>query len=593
MHRSRRFSAIAIVLVFAACQGTTGPADAPTISGDWVFNQILLLGPEDECRASGHILFSQTANSLTGAVASHGGACGAIPDSGVVQGLQVSRNSITFAFGTCQFSGTLFGPRPDSLGGTFSCSSLKGTGAWSAGRLGPAATLMLTNWPTHLRIVVGGTVSLGAVLKDSAGHTLSGPPFVWSSDNTGVLTVAGLNPDNGTVLVTAAGTGSATVSVTSSRFNASTRFTVTQVRFASVSAGEDGSCGIETTALFSCWGYPVGDSTNMGSGTPVPVGGLAFASLSTGGGGGAGANACGVTSGGAAYCWGTSPIAVSGALAFSSVSVGGNHTCGITTGGAAYCWGYNLNGELGIGTASGPQQCSGYACSPTPVAVSGGLTFATVSAGARHSCGVTTGGAAYCWGWNVHGELGNGATTNSSSPVAVAGGLKFSAVSAGGDHTCGITPGGVAYCWGFNYYGELGTGSTTTPQQCSSTSAIVVPLEFPCSTMPVAVTGGLAFVAVSAGEQHSCGLTTSAQAYCWGFNGFGQLGNGSTTDSSSPVAVGGFNFQSVSAGLGNHAHSCGLTTGGVAYCWGANYSGQLGNGSTTNSSTPVRVVGQP
>jgi hypothetical protein len=585
MHRSRRFSAIAIALVFAACQNTTDPAGVPTISGDWVFNESMPgPSPEDECFVSGHIVFSQTATSFTGVVASHGPACG-IPDSGVVQGLQVSRNSITFTFGTCQFSGALFGARPDSLGGAFSCSSPRGTGAWSAGRLGPAATLMLTNWPNHQRVVVGGTVSLGAVLKDSAGHTLSAPPFVWSSDNTGVLAVAGLNPDNGTVLVTAAGTGSATVSVTSSRFNASARFTVTQVRFASVSAGEDGSCGIGTTPLISCWGYPVGDSTNMGSSTPVPVlGDLAFASLSTGGGGGAGAYACGVTGGGAAYCWGTSPIAVSGALAFSSVSVGGNHTCGLTTAGAAYCWGYNWNGELGIGTASGPQQCNGYACSPTPVAVSGGLTFATVSAGARHSCGVTSAGLAYCWGANEDGQLGNGATTNRSTPVAVAGALKFSAVSAGGDHTCGVTTAGVAYCWGFNYYGELGTGSTTAPQQCSS---------FPCSTMPVAVTGGLAFVAVSAGEQHSCGVSTSSQAYCWGFNAFGQLGNGSTTDSSSPVAVGGFNFQSVSAGLGNHAHSCGLTTGGVAYCWGANYTGQLGNGSTTNSSTPVRVVGQP
>jgi len=584
MDRFSRFSAIATALVFAACQATTDPAGAPTISGDWVFNQALLRGPEDECHASGHFVFSQTATSFTGAVASHGGVCGAIPDSGVVQGLQVSRDSITFTFGTCQFSGMLFGARPDSLGGTFSCSSLKGTGTWSAGRLGPAATLVLTNWPTHQRIVVGGTVSLGAVIKDAAGHTLSGPPFAWSSDNTGVVAVTGLNPDNGTALVTAVGTGSATVSVTSSGFTVRARFTVTQFGFASVSAGEDGSCGIGTTALFSCWGFPVGDSTNKGSGTPVPLGGLAFVSLSTGGGGGVGANACGVTSGGAAYCWGTSPVSVPGALAFSSVSVGGNHTCGVTTGGAAYCWGYNTSGELGIGTASGPQQCGEYACSPTPVAVSGGLAFATVSAGARHSCGVTSVGVVYCWGANEDGQLGNGTTTNNSSPVAVASALKFSTVSAGGDHTCGVTTGRVAYCWGFNYYGELGTGSTTGPQQCRS---------FPCSTMPVAVTGGLAFVAVSAGEQHSCGVTTSSQAYCWGFNGLGQLGNGSTTDSSSPVAVGGFNFQSVSAGLGNHAHSCGLTTGGVAYCWGANYSGQLGDGSTTNSSTPVRVVGQP
>src|SRR5215475_12269615 len=224
MHRSRRFSAIAIALVFAACQNTTEPAGAPTISGDWVFNQSLRLGPgpEDECQASGQIVFSQTATSFTGTVASHGGAC-AIPDSGVVQGIQVSRSSITFTFGTCHFSGALFGARPDSLGGAFSCSSPMGTGTWSAGRLGPAATLTLTNWPNHQRIVVGGTVSLGAVLKDSAGHTLSRPSFVWSSDNTGVLVVAGLNPANGTVLVTAAGTGSATVSVTSGRFNASAR----------------------------------------------------------------------------------------------------------------------------------------------------------------------------------------------------------------------------------------------------------------------------------------------------------------------------------------------------------------------------------
>jgi alpha-tubulin suppressor-like RCC1 family protein len=95
------------------------------------------------------------------------------------------------------------------------------------------------------------------------------------------------------------------------------------------------------------------------------------------------------------------------------------------------------------------------------VAVSGGLTFAAVSAGNEHTCGVTIAGAAYCWGENGYGGLlGNGDTTSSSTPVAVSGGLTFAAVSLGMYHTCGVTTASAAYCWGFNSYGELGNGST-------------------------------------------------------------------------------------------------------------------------------------
>jgi alpha-tubulin suppressor-like RCC1 family protein len=302
-------------------------------------------------------------------------------------------------------------------------------------------------------------------------------------------------------------------------------------------------------------------------------------------------DSCGLTTAGAAYCWGqngngqlgnglttssSTPVAVSGGLTFAAVSVGNDHSCGLTTAGGVYCWGWNGDGQLGNSSTTS---------SSTPVAVSGGLVFAAVSAGYGHSCGLTTGGAAYCWGQNGDGQLGNSSTTSSSTPVAVSGGLVFAAVSAGNGHSCGLTTAGAGYCWGDNVYGELGNGTTTGPQQCGTLQYM-----FPCSTTPVVVSSGLTFAAVIAGAFHSCGLTTAGAAYCWGFNMFGQLGNGSTTDSSTPVAVsGGLTLAAVS--VGRDVHSCSVTTAGAAYCWGYNGNGQLGNGSTTNSSTPVAVSG--
>jgi alpha-tubulin suppressor-like RCC1 family protein len=126
------------------------------------------------------------------------------------------------------------------------------------------------------------------------------------------------------------------------------------------------------------------------------------------------------------------------------VSAGRGRTCGVTTDGAAYCWG---SGVLGNGSDT----------STTPVAVAGGLTFASVSTGDSYTCGVTTGGTAYCWG----GGLLAGANHYSATPVAVASGLTFASVSAGWTHACGVTTGGVAYCWGTNAHGELGDGTTT------------------------------------------------------------------------------------------------------------------------------------
>ncbi len=140
---------------------------------------------------------------------------------------------------------------------------------------------------------------------------------------------------------------------------------------------------------------------------------------------------------------------------FAAVSAGGLHTCGLTAAGVAYCWGYNGFGQLGDGTTTDRS-------TPVLVAAPASVSFTAVSAGLRHTCGLTAAGVAYCWGYNGFGQLGDGTTTDRSTPVRVAGGVSFATVSAGEGHTCGVTAAGAAYCWGDNFFGELGDGTTTS-----------------------------------------------------------------------------------------------------------------------------------
>ena len=296
-------------------------------------------------------------------------------------------------------------------------------------------------------------------------------------------------------------------------------------------------------------------------------------------------------------------------LTFRQISAGYAYNCGVTANSVAYCWGYNYNGQLGIGNREGPENCSEYypePCSTRPLRVAGGLAFRTVSAGANHTCGITTSNAVYCWGANAYGELGNGTHGSTvSEPVLVLGGLSFRSVSAGtGALTCGVTTNNVAYCWGANYVGALGTGTNRGPEDCGH--------EFFCGTRPVRVSGGLTFRSVNAGAQYACGVTTSNVVYCWGYSGYGALGLGTTTGPETCVfahgrrarcstrprrVLGGRLFQQVVAGT---SHVCGVTTGSAAYCWGFNMQGQLGIGNATGpelcydgpcSSRPLRVVG--
>jgi len=220
-----------------------------------------------------------------------------------------------------------------------------------------------------------------------------------------------------------------------------------------------------------------------------------------------------------------------------------------------------------------------------PVLAGTGLKVIAVSTGVEHTCALATDSTAYCWGKNGYGQLGDGSTADTSLPAAVSGGRKFAAITVGFQHTCGLTAGGDAYCWGDNTAGQMGDTLRST------------------SPVPVLVVGGHIFLALSAGGFHTCGVATGNTAYCWGSNDGGQLG-GSAPESCLPAGAaslipcsrrpiplfGTLNFATISGG--SH-HTCAVTTGQVAYCWGYNSNGQLGDGTKSGSNTPVRVAAQP
>jgi alpha-tubulin suppressor-like RCC1 family protein len=261
----------------------------------------------------------------------------------------------------------------------------------------------------------------------------------------------------------------------------------------------------------------------------------------------------------------TRPVAVSGGRRFIALAAGGGHTCGLTSAGAAFCWGMNTWGQLGDGSTDDR---------PTPVAVGGAVRFSALVTGAGHTCGLTGPGVAYCWGNGAFGQLGHtGYTGNDAHPLptAVTGGLTFRGLASGSYHTCGLASSGAAYCWGNNSSGQLGDDGFGNG-----------------NAAPSLVPGGFSFRTLAPGGPHTCGLTSDGAVRCWGDNSYGQLGDGTAETWWVPGPVsGGIGLSALAAGA---YHTCGVAGPGAAHCWGDNSSYQLGTAGPT-SSLPVAVSG--
>jgi len=453
--------------------------------------------------------------------------------------------------------------------------------------LDPGATsIQISPIPAH----ISGNVSIS--IKRLADN-VSSNSVSFTYNNLPGPSISNINPS------TINQTGGQTVNITGSNFLDYGPFNT----LSKISSGGSHSCGIDTGGQGYCWGSnssgQLGNGTTTQSASPVAVSQGAIPSNVTLSSIGAGtSHTCVIGSNNKGYCWGynnfgqlgdgsttqrTIPVAVSqgaipASVTFSSISSGGAHTCAIGSNNKGYCWGDNGYRQLGDGTTT--QRTTPVAVSQGAIPV--GVTFSSISAGSSHTCAIGSNGNAYCWGFNSSGQLGDGSTTQRATPVAVSMpfSITFSSISCGNTHTCAIGSNGKAYCWGSNSNGQLGNGGTA-----QSTTPVLVSQG--------AVPSGVTLSSISTGNTHTCAIASNGTIYCWGYNNYGQLGDGSTTQSTIPVAVSqgaipsGVTLSSIGAGS---SHNCAVGSNGQGYCWGLNNYGQLGNDETATRPTPSYVL---
>ena len=444
------------------------------------------------------------------------------------------------------------------------------------------------------------TITVTAIASDAYGNGIltAGTRVQWAVTGGGTLSSTSSLTDeagNATTQLTTSPTPGASYTITASSPQSPatgaspTITTLEQLSLASLASGfgAESSCGMATDGKVWCWGTQGVLSSRSLPGKPI--GDQTVSALSTN------AHSCAISAG-RVLCWGqngsgqlgdnstngrSTAAPISSSASFTAVSTGSAHTCALATAGDIYCWGSSSDGRLGDGTAY-----TGLA----PIKVAGSVSFTAVSAGRAHTCAISTSGDAYCWGANNAGQLGTGSSASASTPALVSGGLKFTAISAGDSHTCGIAANGV-YCWGDNTFGQIGDG---LPRQHAFA--------------PSLVKNSASFVTVAAGGFHTCAIAPDGKAFCWGDNTTGELGDPTFVQSQSVVPIpvsGGLTFKSITVGGGGDAgdyyyygpsafgYSCGITTDGVAYCWGQNTQGELGTSILVGSSAaPLKVDGQ-
>ncbi|MFN8489904.1 MAG: hypothetical protein U0350_20125 [Caldilineaceae bacterium] len=526
---------------------------------------------------------------------------------------QLGNNSTADSSTPVDVSGLGSGVKAIRAGDSHTCAvtSSGGVKCWGAndrGQLGNNSTVN-SSTPVDVTGLSVGVITISTSWYHTCAMTNNGGVKCWGLNDSGQL--GNGNRTDSSIPVDVNGLSSGVTAISTSWYH---------------------TCAVTNSGGVRCWGAngrgQLGNGNTIDSGLPVDVSGLSsgVTAIST-----RNDYTCIVTNSNGVKCWGANdyaqlgngkrgnsgiPVDVSGLSSGVTAIHAGYHTCALTNNGGVMCWGWNFAGQLGNGST---------ADSSIPVNVSN-LSSGVIAINARwdHSCAVTSNHAAQCWGWNRDGQLGNGSTANSSIPVTVSGlSSGVDAIAPGDYHTCALTNNGGVMCWGGNGDGQLGDGSTnqnSTPVNVSGLNSGVTAISaggahtcavissgVKCwglndkgqlgsgdrvnSSTPVDVNGlNSSITAIGTGRLHTCALTSSGGIKCWGWNGEGELGNGSTTQSNTPVDVRGLNSGMTAISVG-FAHTCALTSSGGVKCWGKNYSGQLGNGDTGNSLIPVDVSG--
>ncbi len=398
-----------------------------------------------------------------------------------------------------------------------------------------------------------------------------------------------------------------------------------------IAAGGFHTCALTTGGGVKCWGpvgvngIPKGETEKIASNVAEDVPGLGSGITAIT----AGRNhTCALTAGGGVKCWGANgfgelgngphegsrwPVEVTGlSSGVKAIAAGGDHTCALTSQGGVKCWGENQSGELGVSRSVSHN---------TPVDVVGMESgVAAIAAGDIHNCTLTTGGGVKCWGANSDGRLGDGTTEDSYQPVDVVG-LEsgVTAIAAGFSTMCAVTTAGGLKCWGMETVGLPGNpipGIHNIPTDVPGLENGILAVAMNYGTICVlgksggvkcwgrnpyqktietpmdikGLTSGVA--AIASGDRHTCAVTKDGGVKCWGDNTYDQLGNGTTGDTRelTPVDVRGF-AEPVSGIVLGVAHTCVIAKDGNVQCVGANWSGQLGDGTTEEHTMPVKAVG--
>lgn len=396
-------------------------------------------------------------------------------------------------------------------------------------------------------------------------------------------------------------------------------------KWVTIEAGDAHTLGLKSDGTLWAWGLnyqgELGDGTNSQRLTPVQVGtDNNWVSIAAGG-----YNSLGIKSDGTIWAWGenvygqlgqgnisfgiNSPMQIGMDKKWISIVAGWSHNLALKSDGTLWAWGYNVNGQLGDGTTINRT---------TPVQIGTDNNWTSIAANA-HSFGLKSDGSLWGWGLNSYGQLGDGTTTDKHIPVQVGTDNKWVDVVVGGS-TLALKSDGTIWAWGYNYFGQLGDGTTidrNSPVKIGTDNnwvgissgnghSIGLKSDGTIRAWGVNYHGQLGdgttgskstpiqtsllpniWISIATGGWYGIGLKSDGTLWAWGSNVFGQLGDGTNVDKSSPLQIGtDNNWMSITTG---RYHTLGLKSDGTLWTWGANNYGQLGDGTTTNRNSPLQI----